>query len=180
MLVGLERPASGQLLFHGAPVKDEYDLRRLRCNIGLVMQNADDQLFSPTVLEDVAFGPLNLGLSRNQARQRALEVLDSLGLTGFADRLTHRLSGGEKKLVSIATVLSMRPEALLLDEPTAFLDDESRERMIGILQKQSFARVIISHDRDFLERTASRFIALGKGGLGEPTSMLPPAVCCCR
>lgn len=180
LLMGLEKPGSGRLLFHGAPVTGEKALRRLRCAIGLVMQNADDQLFSPTVLEDVAFGPLNLGLSRAQARERALQVLGSLGLAGFADRLTHRLSGGEKKLVSIASVLSMQPEALLLDEPTAFLDDDSKERMIDILRQQPCAQVIISHDRDFLERTSSVFMSIGGGTLSEPAPALPPASCCCR
>ncbi len=109
-----------------------------------------------------------------RARERALGVLDSLGLDGFADRLTHRLSGGEKKLVSIASVLSMQPQALLLDEPTTFLDDESKERIIAILREQTCAQVIISHDRDFLERTASLFIRIGKRRPDAPLFSLPP------
>jgi len=179
LIMGLEKPLSGRLLLHGEPVDNDQALRALRCQIGLVMQNADDQLFSPTVLDDVAFGPINLGLGRSAAKERAMQVLDDLGLGGFADRLTHRLSGGEKKLVSIASVLSMRPEALLLDEPTAFLDDGSRERMIDILRALPCARIIISHDRDFLERTSSLFTHIEHGKLSAPGRELPSAFRAC-
>lgn len=165
LIMGLETPQSGRVLFHNAPVDDDHTRHRLRCGIGFVLQNSDDQLFSPTVLEDVAFGPLNLGMKRHEARDRAMETLESLGLTTLADRQTHRLSGGEKKMVSIASVLSMRPEALLLDEPTAFLDEEARERIIHILQGQNLARIVVSHDRDFLEQTASSFLCIRDGVL---------------
>lgn len=178
LLVGLEKPRSGRLLFHGRAVNGEKALRALRCRIGLVMQNADDQLFSPTVLDDVAFGPLNLGLGRDAARERAMRVLESMDMAGFADSLTHRLSGGEKKLVSIASVLSMQPEALLLDEPTAFLDDGAREMMIEVLRKLPSARVIISHDRDFLEQTSFLFTSIEAGRISEPRPTPPPAPCC--
>lgn len=178
LLMGLEKLHSGSLLLHGKPVRSEADLRRLRCTIGLILQNAEDQLFSPTVLEDVAFGPLNLGLGRDEARQRAVETLESMGMADFADRLTHRLSGGEKKLISIATVLSMRPEALLLDEPTAFLDEGARQKLIAILRALPTPRIIISHDHCFLEQTASLFMSVSAGKLNEATRTLPPAECC--
>jgi cobalt/nickel transport system ATP-binding protein len=165
LIMGLEAPQSGKVLFHGAPVDNWQALHRLRCGVGLILQNSDDQLFSPTVLEDVAFGPLNLGLKRPEARARAMETLESIDLAKLADRVTHRLSGGEKKMVAIASVLSMRPEALLLDEPTAFLDDDSRNRIIGILQAQHIARIVVSHDRAFLEQTASTFACLKDGAL---------------
>jgi len=165
LMTGLETPQSGRVLYHGLPTDDARALHRLRCGVGFVLQNSDDQLFSPTVLEDVAFGPLNLGLSRHAARERAMETLESMGLETFADRVTHRLSGGEKKMVAIAAVLSMHPEALLLDEPTAFLDDESCERITGILNRQTIARIVVSHDRKFLERTACSCVCIKDGGM---------------
>lgn len=165
LIMGLEAPHKGRVLFHGEPVADAKTLHRLRCGIGFVLQNSDDQLFSPTVLEDVAFGPLNLGLSRGEARDRAMETLDSMGLAALADRFAHRLSGGEKKMVALASVLSMRPEALLLDEPTTFLDDGARERIIDILGQRDIARIVVSHDRAFLEATVASFLRIGDGGL---------------
>ncbi|MDL2313727.1 energy-coupling factor ABC transporter ATP-binding protein [Desulfovibrio sp. OttesenSCG-928-C14] len=165
LIMGLESAQSGRVLFHGAPVNDPKSLHRLRCNVGLVLQNSDDQLFSPTVLEDVAFGPLNLGLNKREAKDRAMETLEGLGLAAFAPRPTQHLSGGEKKMVSIASVLAMRPEALLLDEPTAFLDDSSREKIVEILKLQSIARIIVSHDKDFLEQTTSARLCIKAGRL---------------
>lgn len=160
LALGLIAPDKGQLLFHGRPVREEKELRALRRAVGLVLQNADDQLFCPTVLDDVTFGPLNLGLTVAEAKQRAEQTLAELGLEGFGPRLTHRLSGGEKKLVSLATVLSMRPEALLLDEPTNDLDPEARERIIAVLARLKTARIIISHDWDFLIRTSDSFVTI--------------------
>lgn len=160
LVVGLAAPDQGKILFHGRPVHTEKDFRALRRKIGLVLQNADDQLFCPTVLEDVAFGPLNQGLAPAEARRRAEETLAELGLDGFGPRLTHRLSGGEKKLVSLATVLSMRPEALLLDEPTNGLDPTARERIIDVLTRLDTARIIISHDWDFLARTTDTYLTI--------------------
>ena len=162
-ITGLETPQQGGIFLHGAPVRTEKDFRNLRRAIGYVLQNADDQLFFPTVLEDVAFGPLNLGLSAGEARARAEETLASLGLEGYAQRLAHRLSGGEKTLVALATVLAMRPEALLLDEPTTGLDADARERIIGVLNGLSTARIVISHDWDFLERVADEIWGMDKG-----------------
>ena len=165
LIMGLEKPQKGRVLLHGTPVEDPKTLHRLRCSIGFVLQNSEDQLFSPTVLEDVAFGPLNLGLKRQEARDRALETLESMGIASLAYRQTHRLSGGEKKMVSIATVLSMRPDALFLDEPTSFLDAEAKSRIIATLQGQNIARIVVSHDRHFLEQTASTFLCIKDGML---------------
>lgn len=160
LITGLASPDAGTILFHGRPLRTEKDFRELRRKVGLVLQNADDQLFCPTVLEDVAFGPLNLGLTADEAKERAARTLDELGLKNFEQRLTHRLSGGEKKLVSLATVLSMRPEALLLDEPTNGLDPDARERIIAILQQLPTARITISHDWDFLARTSDSYLTI--------------------
>ncbi len=164
IIMGLEMPQSGRILYRGKPVDSETALRNMRCGIGLVMQNSDDQLFSATVLEDVAFGPLNLGLTRRQARDRAMETLEGMGLAELAGRTTHRLSVGEKKMAAIASVLSMRPEALLLDEPTASLDDDARGRVLDILEQQSIARILVSHDKDFLAKASSSFMRVNGDG----------------
>ena len=164
LIMGLETPQSGRILYRGELVDSGAALHKMRCGVGLVMQNSDDQLFSATVLEDVAFGPLNLGLKRQEARDRAMETLEKMELQPLADRATHRLSVGEKKMVSIASVLSMQPHALLLDEPTASLDDDARSRIIAILQRETIARIIVSHDKDFLKQTASSFIRINRSG----------------
>ena len=164
-ITGLARPQSGQVLFHGVPLDDEKDFHELRCKVGFVLQHAEDQLFFPTVLEDVAFGPLNLGLAADEARDRAIETLRNLGLAGFEDRLTHRLSGGEKKLVSLAAVMAMQPEALLLDEPTNGLDSEARQRIIDILSSLDTARITISHDWDFLAQTSTQYLTIAHNHL---------------
>ena len=173
VIMGLIAPLRGRVLFHGEPVSGEKSFRALRREVGLVLQNAEDQLFNPTVLDDVAFGPLNLGLSADEARERALETLADLGLAGFEGRLTHRLSGGEKKLVSLATILSMRPRVLLLDEPTNGLDLQTRERIIEILGGLPTARIIISHDWDFLARTTTSFMTIRDGRLLTDVPHLP-------
>ena len=164
-ITGLARPQSGQVLFHGVPLDDEKDFHELRCKVGFVLQHAEDQLFFPTVLEDVAFGPLNLGLAADEARDRAIETLRNLGLAGFEDRLTHRLSGGEKKLVSLAAVMAMQPEALLLDEPTNGLDSDARQRIIDILSNLDTARITISHDWDFLAQTSTQYLTIAHNHL---------------
>lgn len=164
-ITGLARPQAGQVLFHGSPLGEEKDFYNLRCKVGFVLQHAEDQLFFPTVLEDVAFGPLNLGLSADDARDCALETLRSLGLAGFENRLTHRLSGGEKKLVSLAAVMAMKPEALLLDEPTNGLDNEARQRIIDILGSLDTARITISHDWDFLAQTSTQYLTIANNRL---------------
>lgn len=159
-IVGLHRPTQGFVRFQGRELRRDADFHPLRCAVGFVLQNAEDQLFFPTVLEDVAFGPLNLGLAPDEARERALDTLDRLGLKGFADRLTHALSGGEKKLVSLAGVLAMRPQALLLDEPTNTLDMAARQRLLDILNDLPTARITVSHDWDFLSRVSTRFLTI--------------------
>lgn len=122
LIMGLLKPQSGTLLYKGTALENEKDFRILRQEVGLLFQDADDQLFSPTVLEDVAFGPLNLGAAPAEAKYIAQQTLTDLGLIHLEKRITHHLSGGEKKLVSLATILAMRPRALLLDEPTNNLD----------------------------------------------------------
>ncbi|GAB6097333.1 ABC transporter ATP-binding protein [Desulfatiferula olefinivorans] len=152
VIMGLLRPSAGTVRIDGTPRVRDRDFVSVRRRIGLLFQDSDDQLFSPTVLDDVAFGPLNMGLSRREARDKALSVLDVLGLDGFGPRITHRLSGGEKRLVALASVLAMDPGTLLLDEPTTGLDDRTRERLIHILEGLDKTLVVISHDPDFVDR----------------------------
>ena len=163
IIVGLLQMEKGQLFLNGKEVKDKTDFRELRKEVGFLFQNSDDQLFSPTVLEDVAFGPLNLGLSIDEAKQRSIETLNGLGLYDFEDRITHMLSGGEKKLVALASILAMRPRLLLLDEPTNDLDPKTRERLIKILQELGKPCLIISHDWDFLDQTTDTLYSLEDG-----------------
>ncbi|MDL2275063.1 energy-coupling factor ABC transporter ATP-binding protein [Desulfosarcina sp. OttesenSCG-928-G10] len=163
MIMGLLKPISGTLEAFGQTLTTEADFVQVRRRIGLLFQDADDQLFSPTVLEDVAFGPLNLGKSKSEAIAISIKTLAFLGLEGFSDRVTHKLSGGEKRLVALATVLAMEPEVLLLDEPSSGLDIRTRETLIQVLDRLDLSLVIISHDFDFLSRTATRFYTMANG-----------------
>ncbi len=163
LMVGLLKPDRGEILFSGRPVSTKEDLRALRKEVGFLFQSSDDQLFSPTVIEDVAFGPLNLGFSPQKARDIAVKTLEELGLAGFEERITHRLSGGEKKLVALATILAMRPKILLLDEPTNNLDPKTRSHLIEILQGLDLYQVIISHDWEFLSHTTSILYKIDHG-----------------
>jgi cobalt/nickel transport system ATP-binding protein len=165
LLVGLARPQAGRVLAFGQERKGEADFREVRRRVGLVFQDPDDQLFCPTVLEDVAFGPLNLGHPPAAARAIAERTLDRLGLAGFAERITHKLSGGEKRLVSLATVLAMSPEVLLLDEPSNFLDEETTARLVAILNELDQALVVVSHDRHFRRKVAEIELQLADGRL---------------
>jgi cobalt/nickel transport system ATP-binding protein len=153
LIMGLVRPQAGSIVIFGEEVKKEQDFVKVRQKVGLLFQNPDDQLFCPTVLEDVAFGPLNQGKTPSEAVQIARETMERLGLAGFEDRVTYKLSGGEKKLVSLATVLAMQPQLLLLDEPTTGLDEATRHRLIHILQDLNIAYMIVSHEPEFLNHT---------------------------
>jgi cobalt/nickel transport system ATP-binding protein len=169
-MVGLEAPTMGRIVAFGAERRVEKDFHEVRVRTGFLFQHPDDQLFSPTVIEDVAFGPLNLGLTRAAAVARAEATLERVGLSHLAGRITHHLSGGEKRLVSLATVLAMEPQVLLLDEPTNALDDAHLARLIDILAGLHVAMVIVSHDRIFVERLATRAVLLKDGHL-TPTHL---------
>ena len=168
LIVGLRRPALGRVIVFGKPREREADFRAVRGRVGLLFQDSDDQLFCPTVAEDVAFGPFNLGKSRREVEEIVARTLGELGLEDYAHRVTYKLSGGEKRLVALATVLAMEPEVLLLDEPTAGLDETAAERVAGILAGLPQAMLIVSHDRPFLARIADRRLCLRRGRLQEP------------
>ncbi len=166
-LNGTLRPHSGQVLLEGQPTG--YDARSLtawRRRVGLVLQNADDQLFAATVAEDVSFGPLNLDLSESEARQRVDYALRALHIQDLAERPTHMLSFGQKKRVAIAGLLAMQPEILLLDEPTAGLDHQGTEDLLAVLERLGNANttlVFTTHDVELAYRFADE-IALFEGG----------------
>jgi cobalt/nickel transport system ATP-binding protein len=138
-------------------------LPRIRARVGLVFQNPEDQLFSPTVLDDVAYGPLHMGLSEAEARARSLGALERVGMAGYADRLSHHLSVGEKKRVAVATVLSMDPELLVFDEPTAGLDPRARRSLIGLLGDLPHTMVVSTHDMRMVGALFARTIVMDGG-----------------
>lgn len=165
LIVGLLKPDQGKVQAFGLDCVSESDFQVVRRRAGFVFQDPDDQLFCPTVAEDIAFGPLNLGKSRQEAAQIVDRVLRQLDLMFLRDRITYKLSGGEKRLVSLATVLAMEPDVLLLDEPTNALDDKNEARLVDILLNLPQAMIIVSHDADFRGRLGTRALRLEDGML---------------
>lgn len=163
LIVGLLRPKSGRIEAFGQPRAAESDFHEVRRRAGLLFQDADDQLFCPTVMEDLAFGPLNLGKPRDEVSQIVAQTLDGLGLAGYEHRITYRLSGGEKRLVALATVLAMQPDVLLLDEPTAGLDEAAIDRLTAVLAGLPQAMIVASHNRPFSQAVTSGVLRLQDG-----------------
>jgi cobalt/nickel transport system ATP-binding protein len=170
--MGLTRPDSGRVEIFGQERVTEADFADVRGRVGYLFQDSDDQLFCPTVLDDVAFGPLNLGKSEDEAKDVVATTLASLGLSGFEPRYTHQLSGGEKRLVSLAAVLAMQPEVLVLDEPTSGLDEDTIERLTVILKNSELTYLIVSHDAEFLRRTTDRILEMKGGRIREAAHIL--------
>lgn len=162
-IMGLCRPDEGEIEIFGKHMIKESDFIPIRTKIGLLFQDSDDQLFCPTVLEDVAFGPLNMGFSRTESIHMADTVLAELGILDLADQVTHRMSGGQKRLVALAAVLAMSPEVLLLDEPTAGLDHQVKEKLIRILNELEITCLLISHEFDFLQAVAGKIYSMENG-----------------
>jgi cobalt/nickel transport system ATP-binding protein len=166
LIMGLLHPTEGKIEIFGKERKVENDFVEVRERIGLVFQDPDDQLFSPTVAEDIAFGPLNLRKNRQETEKILKETLETLGLAGFEDRITYNLSYGEKRLVSLATVWAMQPEILLLDEPTIWLDETTIEKIAYILNSNPhLSYIIISHDKKFLKETTNCTYLMDKGNI---------------
>jgi cobalt/nickel transport system ATP-binding protein len=159
--MGLERANGGAIEVLGRACRTEADFVLARRQMGLVFQDCDDQLFCPTVHEDVAFGPFNLGLKHTEVHQIVRETLDLLGLEHLEQSVTYRLSAGQKRMVALATVLAMKPRILLLDEPTTGLDEKYRARLLDVLLKLSQEMLVVSHDDEFLAQVATRTVALG-------------------
>ena len=164
LIMGLLHPTEGKIEIFGKERKIENDFVEVRERIGLVFQDPDDQLFSPTVAEDIAFGPLNLRKNHQETKKILKETLETLGLAGFEDRITYNLSYGEKRLVSLATVWAMQPEILLLDEPTIWLDEGTIEKIVQILNNHPHVSyIIISHDKKFLKETTNSICLMDNG-----------------
>ena len=154
--------SNGVVKVFGMPVERK-NLKIIRSKVGLVFQDPDDQLFSPTVFDDVAFGPINMELGEEEVRQRVAQALSWVGMIGYEQRSPHHLSLGEKKRIAIATVLSMNPELLLLDEPTSNLDPRSKWSLIELLQGLPMTKVIAAHDLDIVKALCQRTVILDQG-----------------
>jgi cobalt/nickel transport system ATP-binding protein len=177
-LAGVLTPSAGSAQVVGLDVRDPAQRRQLPRTVGIVFQDSDDQLFCSTVGDDVAFGPLNLGLGADEARRRVAEALGRVGMAGAEQRVPLRLSGGEKRRVALAGVLAMRPEVLLLDEPSMFLDPRGRRELIALLNGLGGTKVVASHDLEFVLETCRRVLLLDGGKLvadGEARAVLADA-----
>ena len=161
LLLGLVR-GEGKILVDGLEVERD-TIGEVRRRLGFVLQNSDNQMFMPTVYEDMLFGPLNYGLSREEAEARVDAALERFGIQDLKHRYNHRLSGGEKRMAAIATILVMEPEAVLMDEPSAALDPCNRRTVIDTIRGMEQTRLITSHDLDMTLDTCERVILLDKG-----------------
>jgi cobalt/nickel transport system ATP-binding protein len=159
---GCLAPTQGEVRVGDFPVTRS-TLPEIRRTVGMVFQEPDDQLFLPTVREDVAFGPLNLGLPAGEVERRVADALERVGAAHLADRPPYHLSGGEKRRVAIATVLSMEPSILVLDEPTSGLDPHARRRLMGLLREFHHTKIFTSHDLDMVLELCERTIVLHEG-----------------
>ena len=165
-LNGVLFSSSGSVIIKGEPVSKK-NVRKARQVVGIVFQNPDDQVFSPTVEEDVAFGPINMGLSEEEVEERIRSSLEMVNLTGFEKRAPHHLSGGQKKLVAITGVLAMRPEVVVLDEPTAGLDPLNAAQVMDIIDRMNrelgMTVVLSTHDVDIIPAFADRICIIDHG-----------------
>ncbi len=152
----------GQVLVCGKPVNKE-NLAAIRAAVGLVFQDPDDQLFSPTVFEDVSFGPLYMGLPQAEIEARVRRALQAVGMAGMEDRVSHHLSNGEKKRVAIACVLAMEPEILVLDEPTSGLDPRARRALIELLRRLPQTMLVSTHDLRMVAELFPRVVVIDGG-----------------
>jgi cobalt/nickel transport system ATP-binding protein len=148
----------------------EKNFGRVRAHVGMVFQSPDDQLFSPTVFDDVAFGPLYQGLPPQEVHARVNEALEAVHMTDYARRISHHLSVGEKKRIAIATVLSMKPEVLVLDEPTAGLDPRARRSFINLLKELPLTMLVSTHDMLLVEELFARMVIMDEGRIVADSS----------
>ena len=164
---GLTEPTSGHVEIDGKKIIFERDeLLKVRQKVGIVFQDPNDQLFAPTVKEDVAFGPMNMGLDYDEVKKRIKESLEMVGMNGFEDKTPHHLSGGQQKRVAIAGIVAMRPDIMILDEPTAGLDPEGVDKVLDILNKlndEGISIIISSHDIEMVNQFAEKIFVLYSG-----------------
>ena len=173
LMLGL-LPAQGEILVDGMPVTKQ-NLPPIRQKIGFVLQDSDNQMFMPTVYEDMIFGPRNYGLTREEADARVDRVLKELGLESLKHRHNHKISGGEKRMAAIATILAMEPEMIVMDEPSTALDPVNRRRVISTINSRKETKLIASHDLDMILDTCQRVILLNHGRIvadGEAETVL--------
>lgn len=170
---GLLLPSQGEVNIGDVPVRKS-TMRLVRQAVGMVFQNPDDQLFMPTVADDVAFGPQNMGLPPDEVSRRVSLALADVGATDLADRPPFELSGGQKRMAAIATVLSMEPDILVMDEPTANLDSSARRRLLNILHSFRHTMLVATHDLDMALELCPRAILLDHGRVAAdgPTASL--------
>ncbi len=163
LIMGLLKPQEGEIEIFDKVRQEEKDFYDVREKVGFLFQNPDHQLFCPTVAEDIAFGPLNLGKTHKDAREIVNRISQLLGLEKYINRASYKLSWGEKRLVCLATVLAMEPEVLLLDEPTAGLDERSTHKVLDYLKNDGASFIIASHDMNFLKTLTDRIYFLNGG-----------------
>ena len=173
LLVGLHFPFSGSVRIEEIPLEKK-TLAKIREKIGFVFQDSDSQLFMTTVGEDVAFAPRNYGLPEDEVKKRVDDALEKVHISHLRDKSIYRLSGGEKKLASLATILSLTPDMILLDEPTVALDPRNRRNLIKVINEYDHVKLIASHDLDFIWDTCARtvLIAGGKIAADAPTEQI--------
>ena len=190
---GLTEPTSGCVKIEGKPISFEKDeLLKVRQKVGIVFQDPNDQLFAPTVKEDIAFGPMNLGLSYDEVEKRVEDALKMVGMENYEDKTPHHLSGGQQKRIAIAGIIAMKPELMILDEPTAGLDPDGVEKVLNItnqLNEEGMTLIISSHDIDMISKYADKILyncwpAIATketkvihyicGGFNKPWAGLPP------
>jgi len=172
-LNGILAVQKGEVCSCGLPVRKD-NLGKVRAAVGLVFQDPDDQLFSPTVFDDVAFGPLHMGLPEPEVRQRVAAALGSVGMGDAINRVSHHLSVGQKKRIAIATVLSMKPEVLVLDEPSAGLDPRARRSLINLLRELPQTMLVSTHDILMVRELFPRTVIMDQGRVvaDGPTSQI--------
>lgn len=168
---GLTEPTSGCVKIEGKPISFEKDeLLKVRQKVGIVFQDPNDQLFAPTVKEDITFGPMNLGLSYDEVEKRVEDALKMVGMENYEDKTPHHLSGGQQKRIAIAGIIAMKPELMILDEPTAGLDPDGVEKVLNImnqLNEEGMTLIISSHDIDMISKYADKIFVLYNGEIIE-------------
>lgn len=168
---GLTEPTSGCVKIEDKPISFEKDeLLKVRQKVGIVFQDPNDQLFAPTVKEDIAFGPMNLGLSYDEVEKRVEDALKMVGMENYEDKTPHHLSGGQQKRIAIAGIIAMKPELMILDEPTAGLDPDGVEKVLNImnqLNEEGMTLIISSHDIDIISKYADKIFVLYNGEIIE-------------
>lgn len=161
-LNGIIHGANGAVKVGGLPVTGA-NLKTIRAKVGVVFQNPDDQLFCPEVFDDVAFGPINMGLAEAEVRSRVADSLAAVSLQGYERRSSHHLSLGEKKRIALASVLSMQPEVLALDEPSSNLDPAAKWGLIQLLKSLDVTKIVVSHDLELIEALCPRLVIMKQG-----------------